>query len=532
MNNAFNAGQNIGSVLGDLFTGKNRQPGQSYYDGMEQGYEIQGKKSRAEQLFEDAARSRDRNIARSAVTADVIARARAGDAQANAALGEAILRSNESMQLTDYTKGALDLRELGVRDSVQEAATRQYGAVNGGLASLANGPLEVNTIDDGYQLNKYELGGNAIPTQGKVAEIDKVNREVYDNGTGVYSLDFSTNSATPITVGSMPALGDPQAQYAALGDKHGFQTTSVGRTPEGNARANGVKNSQHLGDSPTARDFSIRGKTQQQVQAFLSDLRRSGYEAFVHDAGSGQHVHAELPPGSRRGTPSLLSGKPGGGTSDKAPSGYRWSSTGNLEAIPGGPADKAGGGGQTQVIDNGDGTQTIIPGGKTTEDMNKSAGYALRMEKALEDIAASEKIDPSANRPGIGVALANILPDDISNFGKSGERQNVEAAQLDALDAALTLNTGAAYTKEQLKSLRKAYFPQPGDEPATIEAKKSRLESVIQTARLRARTAYPGKPATRELGAPKPGALSVGHVEDGYRYKGGDPASQSSWVKI
>lgn len=85
-------------------------------------------------------------------------------------------------------------------------------------------------------------------------------------------------------------------------------------------------------------------------------------------------------------------------------------------------------GGQTQVIDNPDGTQTIIPSGKTTEDQNKSAGYALRMEKALRDVAASEQIDPSANKPGAGIALLNMLPDALSNYAKSPERQNVEAA--------------------------------------------------------------------------------------------------------
>ena len=518
MNNAFNAGQNIGSVLGDLFTGKSREPGAAYYDQLKQNYGILGEKNRADKLFEEAGLARDRNVARAALTPELMAGFQSDDAVSNAKLMAAILRANDNPNLTQYTAGALDNQELGFRQNARDAALPELGAINGNLAGLANGPLTVNTIEDGYQLNPLELGGAAIATPGKVADIRKTNREVYDNGAGVYNVDFGTNSATPITVGPMPELGQVQNVYAELGAKHGFQTTSVGCTSEGNARANGVKNSQHLGDSPTARDWSIRGKSPEQIKTFISDLQAQGYEAFVHDAGSGQHVHAELPPGSRRGTPSLLSGKPGGGTSDKAPSGYRWGADGNLVAIPGGPADKASGGGQTQVIENADGTQTIIPGGKTTEDMNKSAGYALRMERALEDIAAAEKLDPDANRPGVGVALLDMLPTALGNAGKSAERQNVEAAQLDALDAALTLNTGAAYTKEQLQSLRKAYFPQVYDKPPAIEGKKRRLEGLIKTARLRARGAYPQSQGG-ELGAAKPaGASQVAQVRSAADY--------------
>ena len=405
MNNAYNAGQSIGSVLGDLALGDRRAPGKAYYDALGEGYEIQGKKSRAELNFEDAARSRSRNIARDAITADLIAAARSGDKRQEAELARAMMLANETLSLGDYARGALGMRELGVRDRVQAAAEKELGVMNGGLASLANAPIEVNTIDDGYQVNKYLPGGAAIPTAGKVADINKTNREFYDNGSGVFNVDFATNSATPITVGPMPELGDVQNQYAELGAKHGFQTTSIGRTPEGNARANGVKNSQHLGDSPTARDWSIRGKSPQAVQAFLSDLRGKGYEAFVHDAGSGPHVHAELPPGSRRGTPSLLTGKPGGGTSDKAPSGYRFKADGNLEAIPGGPADKAGrGGGDLPELSAGEAASVR----KQHKELKDALGAFKAFDAAVSETPnlAVAQWDP-AERGRLGTAYNN-----------------------------------------------------------------------------------------------------------------------------
>lgn len=140
-----------------------------------------------------------------------------------------------------------------------------------------------------------------------------------------------------------------------------------------------------------------------------------------------------------------------------------------------------------------------------TEDQSKSAGYALRMERALESIDKSAKTNPGADRPGFGIAAIDALPESIGNYLKPAERQNIEAAQLDALDAALTLNTGAAYTKEQLFGLRKAYFPQPGDDESTILAKKERLGGLIDTARIRARQAYPGQ----GTGSPAPSAPSA-----------------------
>jgi len=121
-----------------------------------------------------------------------------------------------------------------------------------------------------------------------------------------------------------------------------------------------------------------------------------------------------------------------------------------------------------------------------TEDQAKSAGYALRMDNALKLINEIGAKNPGATRPGFGTALLNTLPEGAANFLRPEQRQQVEAAQLDALDAALTLNTGAAYTREQLQGLSRAYFAQPGDDDATVADKQQRLGSLIETARVRA----------------------------------------------
>lgn len=154
---------------------------------------------------------------------------------------------------------------------------------------------------------------------------------------------------------------------------------------------------------------------------------------------------------------------------EKAPAGYKWDGD-KLSFIPGGPADPASG------------RKNSVP----TEDERRSAGLAIRMENAIQTMgkfpdAGKPEILPTAIRAASG-GNAESIPNALT----STSRQQVEAAQLDALDAALTLATGAAYTKDQLKNLSKSYFPQIGDRPETVRAKEENLKKVIQTARIRA----------------------------------------------
>jgi len=189
---------------------------------------------------------------------------------------------------------------------------------------------------------------------------------------------------------------------------------------------------------------------------------------------------------SRESTAATLAS----GIAGRAPAGFRFKPDGTLEFIPGGPADPK--------------TKT----GKPTEDENKSAGYAIRMEDALKTMAAVTKEKPSAATPNLLAKGVGAVSADLGNLLTPEARQRVEAAQLDALDAALTLATGAAYTKEQLAGLSKSYFPQLYDEPKTIADKQARFAKVIETARIRAGTAA----GNIDLMSNRPAGLGSGQV--------------------
>jgi hypothetical protein len=183
------------------------------------------------------------------------------------------------------------------------------------------------------------------------------------------------------------------------------------------------------------------------------------------------------------------------------PPGFRVKADGSgLEPVPGGPKPA---------------------GAAATEGERKSATLLRRMEGSLAQLNSAVKESPSSASPSVVAEIGRSLPligDIAANTLNTSERQRVEAAQLDILDAALTLGTGAAYTKEQLQGYRKSFFPQLGDTQETIEEKAARLQNVIEAARIAAGRAAPqGGGGKYQVGQ----VIEVGGKR--YRVTGGDP---------
>jgi hypothetical protein len=104
----------------------------------------------------------------------------------------------------------------------------------------------------------------------------------------------------------------------------------------------------------------------------------------------------------------------------------------------------------------------------------RTAGYlTTRLQNSLQQYQRVLGEDPNAALPNLKAEVIKGVTrsDYLKNLATPESRQRVEAAQLDMLDAALTMATGAAYTREQLESTRSTYFPALGDKPATIKDK-------------------------------------------------------------
>jgi hypothetical protein len=121
-----------------------------------------------------------------------------------------------------------------------------------------------------------------------------------------------------------------------------------------------------------------------------------------------------------------------------------------------------------------------------SEGERKSAVLANRMNFGVMQMNEAIGKTPTAAMPNTAAEAAKFFTnsDFLSNKITPESRQVVETAQLDVLDAALTLGTGAAYTREQLEGYRKSYFPQLGDKPETVKMKQKRLENLLRSAEI------------------------------------------------
>ncbi len=150
--------------------------------------------------------------------------------------------------------------------------------------------------------------------------------------------------------------------------------------------------------------------------------------------------------------------------------------------------------------------------GATTINMpsesERTAGYlTTRLKNSLQQYQNVVGGNPNAALPNLKAEVVKGVTrsDYLKNLVNPEDRQRVEAAQLDMLDAALTMATGAAYTREQLESTRNTYFPSLGDKPQTIKDKAVRLDKLLKEAAM--------TKAGRAAPAPLPSGSSLMNID-------------------
>jgi hypothetical protein len=162
-----------------------------------------------------------------------------------------------------------------------------------------------------------------------------------------------------------------------------------------------------------------------------------------------------------------------------------------------------------------------------SEGERKAATLASRLNFSVGQMNQAIGADPKAAMPNTAAEIARFVSrsDFLPNKINTEQRQIVEAAQEDVLDAALTLGTGAAYSREQLAGYKKSYFPQMGDSPATVKTKQERLTNLLKSAEVASGRAasqitapIPKVPNTTSGGLPSQDAIQA---EIERRRKGG-----------
>lgn len=286
------------------------------------------------------------------------------------------------------------------------------------------------------------------------ANPNKTLKEVVQNGvTKYFSVDDRSGVATPVTVAGGKILSgtDTATQRLAFDQaKFAWEKANPGFTIQ------------------QTEDGSIVGVNNRTLQAYPVTLNAGKPPANVPFVGVGGG-----------GAPATGVGRGAVGVTDS-------------RAVSGEPA------GALETL-------ATVPlkgkGSQPTEGERKAATLLQRLQFSQSQLTDALADDPNAAKPGLFASAVAKLSTPLANTLTPEARQRVQAAQLDMLDAALTLGTGAAYTKEQLEGYRESYFPQIGDKPNQIADKQKRLENVISAAKIAA-----GRAAQLVPAAPAPAA--------------------------
>lgn len=381
-------------------------------------------------------------------------------------------------QVGDGTPGGL--LDVWVNKKTREIRDLQNNVISGGL--LAQPPAQPQRPTGGLlgsdvlpgleqAVMQAESGGNpaAVSPKGAMGTMQTMPGTLTDPGYGVApARDRSPGEMERVGKDYLQAMlkqyGDPRLALAAYNWGPGNVDRAM-QTHGGNVDAvlaNAPAETQAY--VPKVMALAQGGQGAQQIgwRPAKADKERESYRTLKGD----EIAALGLPPGT---------------VAQMGP-------TGQLQIVNKPRDTPAGGAGQ--VIDNGDGSTTYIPAGKTSEGERNASGFFSRMVESNKEMQRLEGAgyDPT-NRRDYYTAGGEVL-----NPLATDEGQQYRQAQNNWVRANLRKESGAAIGKDEMEQERRTYFPIPGDSPGVI-AQKARARQVTERGmRSAAGTALPVPP--------------------------------------
>jgi hypothetical protein len=171
------------------------------------------------------------------------------------------------------------------------------------------------------------------------------------------------------------------------------------------------------------------------------------------------------------------------------------------------------------------------PMASLSEGERKAATLLQRLQFSQQQLNDVLKTNPDAAKPEYLPTFIEGISETGANLIRSEPRQQIETAQMDLLDAALTLGTGASYTKEQLKGYSSSYFPKIGDSPKTIKDKEARLSNIVEAAKIAAGRGAKLVPEVKGGNNPPAGAPPTAKQAPDGKWYAPDPARPGKYLQ-
>ncbi|MEL7231022.1 MAG: hypothetical protein AAGJ85_00755 [Pseudomonadota bacterium] len=109
-----------------------------------------------------------------------------------------------------------------------------------------------------------------------------------------------------------------------------------------------------------------------------------------------------------------------------------------------------------------------------TVDAAKNTGFLIRAQDSMRVLDALE-----GEGTDLGAKIANNIPV-LGNYLQTPEYRQYDQARRDFINAVLRRESGAVIADSEFANAERQYFPQPGDDPATIAQKRQNRENAVR----------------------------------------------------